>query len=308
MNAIYILCHFNREKRREKMTDKHLKPLLLFMLLCSSAAFAYGQVTYYHNDALGSPIAASDSEGKILWRESYQPYGERQQHEPRANANRRWFTSHVEDADTGLLYMQARYYDPKIGRFMSMDPVGFVEENPMSFNRYAYANNNPYKYVDPDGGAPRLTDLDEIAPNRLSRKERLRQHLKGNIEPLKMSPNNLLGGGKHKVTKGAPIGGSPALKGDAYHPDTVAARQTDNRKLYGGFDPKGAAKNLGYGNRIAPQKVPFNSHGQPVFSNGKGYISPDVDGHNITNGWKRFDRKGRRTGTWNTDLTKRLKE
>jgi len=153
MNAIYILCHFNREKRREKMTDKHLKPLLLFMLLCSSAAFAYEQVTYYHNDALGSPIAASDSEGKILWRESYQPYGERQQHEPRANANRRWFTSHVEDADTGLLYMQARYYDPRIGRFMSQDPVGFVESNPMSFNRYAYANNNPYKYVDPDGRA-----------------------------------------------------------------------------------------------------------------------------------------------------------
>jgi len=137
------------------MTGKHLKPLLLFMLLfCSSAVFAYEQVTYYHNDALGSPIVASDSEGKILWRESYQPYGERQQREPRANANRRWFTSHVEDADTGLLYMQARYYDPKIGRFMSMDPVGFVATNPMSFNRYLYVNNNPYKYVDPDGRSP----------------------------------------------------------------------------------------------------------------------------------------------------------
>lgn len=34
---------------------------------------------------------------------------------------------------------------------MSPDPVGFVESNPMSFNRYAYVNNNPYKYVDPDG-------------------------------------------------------------------------------------------------------------------------------------------------------------
>jgi hypothetical protein len=65
---------------------------------------------------------------------------------------------------------------------------------------------------------------------------------------------------------------------------------------------------LGYGKRISPQKAPFNSHGQPVFSNGKGYITPDVDGHNTTNGWKMFDRKGRRTGTYNTDLSERLKD
>ena len=47
------------------------------------------------------------------------------------------------------MYMQARYYDPVIGRFYSNDPVGF--SNVHNFNRYAYANNNPYKYVDPDG-------------------------------------------------------------------------------------------------------------------------------------------------------------
>ncbi len=47
--------------------------------------------------------------------------------------------------------MQARYYDPVIGRFMSNDLVGF--DNVHNFNRYAYANNNPYKYVDPDGRA-----------------------------------------------------------------------------------------------------------------------------------------------------------
>jgi hypothetical protein len=45
--------------------------------------------------------------------------------------------------------MQARYYDPVIGRFYSNDPAGF--SNVHNFNRYAYANNNPYKYIDPDG-------------------------------------------------------------------------------------------------------------------------------------------------------------
>lgn len=49
------------------------------------------------------------------------------------------------------MYMQARYYDPVIGRFYSNDPVGMT--NVHTFNRYAYANNNPYKYVDPDGKA-----------------------------------------------------------------------------------------------------------------------------------------------------------
>jgi uncharacterized protein RhaS with RHS repeats len=52
--------------------------------------------------------------------------------------------------------MQARYYDPVIGRFYSNDPVGFRDVH--SFNRYAYANNNPYKYTDPDGLMPESFD------------------------------------------------------------------------------------------------------------------------------------------------------
>lgn len=45
--------------------------------------------------------------------------------------------------------MQARYYDPVIGRFYSNDPIGFRDVH--SFNRYTYVNNNPYKYTDPTG-------------------------------------------------------------------------------------------------------------------------------------------------------------
>ncbi len=44
--------------------------------------------------------------------------------------------------------MQARYYDPYAGRFLAVDPV---QANTGSFNRYWYANNNPYVYTDPDG-------------------------------------------------------------------------------------------------------------------------------------------------------------
>jgi hypothetical protein len=48
-------------------------------------------------------------------------------------------------------------------RWLSVDPVGFKESNPASFNRYAYANNNPYKYVDPDGKEAKIvTDGNKI--------------------------------------------------------------------------------------------------------------------------------------------------
>jgi len=63
-------------------------------------------------------------------------------------ASQQGYTGHVGD-NTGLVYMQARYYDPVIGRFYSNDPIGFRDVH--SFNRYAYANNNPYKYIDPNG-------------------------------------------------------------------------------------------------------------------------------------------------------------
>ena len=134
---------------------------LLLALICllmtglSQATEIVG-TTYYHHDTLGSPIAATDASGNLLWRESYYPYGERIQNDPNASTNARWFTAHPQDAESGLIYMGARYYDPKIGRFLAIDPVGYQEDNLHSFNRYAYANNNPSKYVDPDGELPIL--------------------------------------------------------------------------------------------------------------------------------------------------------
>jgi RHS repeat-associated protein len=57
----------------------------------------------------------------------------------------------VNDADTGLVYMQQRYYEPLAGRFLSVDPVTTDFKTGEQFNRYAYVNNNPYKFKDPDG-------------------------------------------------------------------------------------------------------------------------------------------------------------
>ncbi|SDM91289.1 RHS repeat-associated core domain-containing protein, partial [Maricaulis salignorans] len=75
-------------------------------------------------------------------------------------------TGHITDTDTGMVYMQARYYDPAIGRFLSGDPVGFAQGGPGYFNRYAYVGNNPLNATDPSGETmmpPDATDPDGIA-------------------------------------------------------------------------------------------------------------------------------------------------
>ncbi|WP_353614713.1 S-type pyocin domain-containing protein [Mangrovibacter phragmitis] len=65
-----------------------------------------------------------------------------------------------------------------------------------------------------------------------------------------------------------------------------------------------AARKLGYDRRVSANKVPFNSHGQPAFFNGKDYITPDVDGHNVSYGWKKISKRGVRLGTYDKDLNR----
>ncbi|MCO7227522.1 RHS repeat-associated core domain-containing protein [Pleionea sp. CnH1-48] len=132
--------------------------LLVCLLAVISQAVSAEKVTYYFNDLSGSPVQAFDQNGNEVWHEQYTPYG-RKLIKPAQNNNDVGFTGHQSDDDIGLTYMQARYYDAEIGRFYSIDPVDFRLDNLQSFNRYAYANNNPYKYVDPDGRVPVLVPL-----------------------------------------------------------------------------------------------------------------------------------------------------
>lgn len=121
---------------------------ILAAALVLIGTFARAQtVEYIHTDALGSPVAVTNASGAVIERTVYEPYGAVIN---RPVTNGPGYTGHVADATTGLNYMQQRYYDPVLGRFLSNDPVTATSVGG-NFNRYWYANNNPYKYVDPDG-------------------------------------------------------------------------------------------------------------------------------------------------------------
>ena len=109
-------------------------------------------IAYYQfTDLLGSPVAGTDATGAVSWRERYTPFGEKML-KPAQLDNQASFTGHIDDIATGLTYMQARYYDPNIGRFLSIDPVEFADTGDTRyFNRYSYTFNDPINAIDPDG-------------------------------------------------------------------------------------------------------------------------------------------------------------
>ena len=129
---------------------------MVMQLVLATAGLGAAQaqtVTYFHNDAAGTPLLATNAAGAVVWKDHYLPYGHRQVGDAASTDNKLGYAGKAYEPQTQLSYMGARYYMPVLGRFTGIDPVEMVPEQPHSLNRYAYANNNPYKYVDPDGKA-----------------------------------------------------------------------------------------------------------------------------------------------------------
>jgi len=231
-------------------------------------------VKYQHTDALGTPVALTSSTRAVLERSEYEPYGRLMN---RPIDDRLGFTGHMQDAQTGLIYMQQRYYDPIAGEFLSVDPVAVNTATGWNFCRYCYAANNPYKFKDPDGRiVETIWDAANVAMDVVSLGKNLAT---GNYAGAAVDVGGLIVDAAATLIPGVPGGAATAIK---------ATRLAENARQ-GARAEKAVVKELG--EQVAAQRVTLEaSTGQrsvaDIVTRDKGVVEVKSGNAQLTPGQK----------------------
>lgn len=144
------------EKQRLYLDGSPYSATIVLEKVGSSLAEPY----YLHRDYLGSVTQISDKNGNLAAEYSYDAWGRMrnitnwQVYAPTSQPALmfgRGFTGHEHLNQLGLINMNARLYDPVLGRFLAADPFISAPNFTLDYNRYMYARNNPLMYVDPSG-------------------------------------------------------------------------------------------------------------------------------------------------------------
>lgn len=121
------------------------------------------QTYFYRFDGEGRITAVVDPAGDVVAQYAYDPWGvitavtdaddNAVSGSHIGNLNPIRYKGYYYDAETGLYYLNSRYYDPEVCRFISADSVSYLgaDSTPISYNLYAYCKNNPVNHSDPSG-------------------------------------------------------------------------------------------------------------------------------------------------------------
>jgi len=142
----------------------------------SAAATAARNHRYFLTDHLGSTLAIADQTGSISQRFSYDAWGRRRNPDGTDDSGPLWgslkndqghsgYTGHEHLDQLELIHMNARLYDPLLGRHVSADPTIPEATNAQAFNRYSYVLNNALAFVDPTGLGPACTNVGTLYCN-----------------------------------------------------------------------------------------------------------------------------------------------
>ena len=211
-----------------------------------------------------------------------------------------------------------RYYDPNTGRFVTRDPIGYKG----GINLYGFVGNNPVNRSDPSGFDPDdPTGLPADTSGHWGYKTGHPAMQNGTYEARRanamrrsavdvffgaliavVSPEGKIideaveGFQAWKIARDLKRSQMQAAGRAAWEP-RMAARAVAPLKPAQILANRATA--LGFPRRFAPK---IWSHGQDVFFNGNNYISRDHTAHNAMDGWKMFDKKGERLGTFDANL------
>lgn len=171
--------------------------------------FVLDDIQYYYLTNLnGDVVGITDAQGKLLAQYVYDPWGKLLQintTEPDnadqlavATANPLRYRGYYYDSETGMYYLQSRYYDPDLGRFISADDFDcLTTSNFFSVNAYAYCWNSPIAFKDSEGNTPNLAlayanikaflvDVNgKIAEKLEAKKQKFLEKLQERVENLK---------------------------------------------------------------------------------------------------------------------------
>lgn len=133
-------------------TSFHLLGLENQVIMSGRYDGAYaGKYYQYNRDIRGSITDILDQEDNCQVSYKYSDFGETQRYGVQDFYNEICYSGGIYDESTELYYLNARYYDPESGRFLSQDTYRGETDEEETWNLYAYCANNPVKYVDPSG-------------------------------------------------------------------------------------------------------------------------------------------------------------
>ena len=113
----------------------------------------------YLKDIQGSTTNIVNADGSLSASYEYSDFGETEELTGRSFDNEICYTGAIYDDTTGLYYMNARYYNPENGRFISQDTYRGELTDPGQWHLYAYCANNPINYADPSGHSAEIVSL-----------------------------------------------------------------------------------------------------------------------------------------------------
>lgn len=169
--TLYLGKAFERETKNGITKDIHYLSVagnVIGTVTVHASETTADDILYFHKDHLGSidvvtrQLSVIDPDRQVFWQleesMSFGAFGERRQLSWQtavapieAISTTRGYTGHEQLDSVGLIHMNGRVYDAKLGRFMSADPFVQYADSTQSYNRYTYVNNNPLSYTDPSG-------------------------------------------------------------------------------------------------------------------------------------------------------------